>query len=193
LESVHYGLREGDRVAFIRQHRAQRQPRVENGSRGEITGVDDAGGRVTVVLDGSGRKITLAGEDREALRLGYAQHIYRQQGATVERAVVLTGGWQTSKESSYVQASRARSGTEWHLAREELGTEGTDLERIDRLAGKMRSSRAQTPSVDYEPLQDPAEQLDPAVHLRDLGIPTLQSEIETGHDVEHEQELGWTR
>lgn len=85
----------------------------------------------------------------QALRLGYAQHIYRQQGATVERAVVLTGGWQTSKESSYVQASRARKGTEWHLAREELGTEGTDLDRIERLAKKMRSSRSQTPSVEY--------------------------------------------
>jgi conjugative relaxase-like TrwC/TraI family protein len=192
LGSVHYGLREGDRVAFIRQHRAERQPRVENGSRGEITGMDEEGA-LTVTLDGSGRQVMLAGEDREALRLGYAQHIYRQQGATVERAVVLTGGWQTSKESSYVQASRARKGTEWHLAREELGTEGTDLERIDRLADKMRSSRVQTPSVEYEQLQEPGEQLDPALHLRDLGMPTVQSEIETGQHIEHDHELGWTR
>jgi hypothetical protein len=45
----------------------------------------------------------------------------RQQGATVERAVVVTGGAQTSRESAYVQASRAREGTEWFLSREELG------------------------------------------------------------------------
>jgi hypothetical protein len=185
-------LREGDRVAFVRQHRAERQPRVENGSCGEITGMDEESA-LTMTLDGSGRKVTLAGEDREALRLGYAQHIYRQQGATVERAVVLTGGWQTSKESSYVQASRARKGTKWHLAREELGTEGTDLEQIERLAGKMRSSRVQTPSVEYEQLQDPGEQLDPALHLRDLGIDTVQSEIETGQHIEHDHELGWTK
>jgi conjugative relaxase-like TrwC/TraI family protein len=183
LGSVHYGLREGDRVAFIRQHHAQRQPRVENGSRGEIISMDEEGALT----------VTLAGEDREALRLGYAHHIYRQQGATVQRAVVLTGSWQTSKESSYVQASRAREGTDWYLAREELGTDGTDLERIERLAGKMRSSRAQTPSLDYEALHDPAEQLDPAVILRDMGIPTVQSEIEIGQDLEHEHELGWTR
>lgn len=43
LGSVHYGLRMGDRVAFIRQHRAPRQPRVENGSRGQITSISDKG------------------------------------------------------------------------------------------------------------------------------------------------------
>ena len=192
LASVHYGLREGDRVAFIRQHRAPRQPRVENGSRGQITDINDHGA-VTVRLDGSGRAVTLAGEDREALRLGYAQHIYRQQGATVERAVVLTGGWQTSKESSYVQASRARKGTEWHLAREELGSEGTDLDRIERLAKKMRSTRTQTPSVEYETAPELGEQLDPALVSRELGLPTIQAEIETGQHIEHEQEIGLSR
>jgi hypothetical protein len=30
---------------------------------------------------------------------------------------VLTGGWQTSKETAYVQATRARKGTDWYLAR----------------------------------------------------------------------------
>jgi conjugative relaxase-like TrwC/TraI family protein len=192
LASVHYGLFEGDRVAFIRQHCAPRQPRVENGSRGQITNIDDQGA-VTVALDGSGRTVTLAGEDREALRLGYAQHIYRQQGATVERAVVLTGGWQTSKESSYVQASRARKGTEWHLAREELGTEGTDLDRIERLAKKMRSSRSQTPSLEYETAEEPGEQLDPALVSRELGLPTAQTEIETHQHIEYEQEVGLSR
>ena len=72
----------------------------------------------------------LAGEDLDSLRLGYAQHVYRQQGATVERTVVVTGGWQTSKESAYVEASRARHGTDWFLAREELGSQGQDADRV---------------------------------------------------------------
>jgi ATP-dependent exoDNAse (exonuclease V) alpha subunit len=38
LQEVHYGLREGDLVAFIDQHRPPGQPRVENGTRGQITG-----------------------------------------------------------------------------------------------------------------------------------------------------------
>jgi hypothetical protein len=110
---------------------------------------------VTIALDGSERVVSLAGEELESLRLGYAQHVYRQQGATVERSVVVTGGWQTSKESAYVQASRAREGTEWFLARDELGLEGQDDRRVRKLADKMRNSRAQTPSLAHPELPDP--------------------------------------
>ena len=129
LPHQHYGLREGDLIAFTKQHRTPGEPRVENGTRGEVTGIHDTRG-VTVALDGSERDVNLGGEDLESLRLAYAQHVYRQQGATVERSVVVTGGWQTSKESAYVQASRARQGTEWFLARDELGLEGQDERRV---------------------------------------------------------------
>lgn len=110
---------------------------------------------LTVTLDGSERQVEIAGEDLGSLRLGYAQHVYRQQGATVERSVVVTGGWQTSKESAYVQASRAREGTEWFLASEELGIDGVDARRIERLAELMRASRAHTPSLEHPELPDP--------------------------------------
>ena len=110
---------------------------------------------MTVTLDGSQRRVQLAGEDLESLRLAYAQHVYRQQGATVERSVVLTGGWQTSKETAYVEATRARHGTDWFIAREDLGEEGQDAGRITRLAQKMTNSRAQTPSLAYPERLDP--------------------------------------
>ena len=109
----------------------------------------------TPTLDGSEREITLAGKDIDSLRLAYAQHVYRQQGATVERSVVLTGGWQTGKESAYVQATRARHGTDWHLARDQLGEEGQDPDRIVRLADRMGNSRAHTPSIAYRESSDP--------------------------------------
>ena len=67
----------------------------------------------------------------------------------MQRAVVVTGGWQTSQEGAYVQASRAREGTDWHVAREDLGTEGVDAERVGRLAELMRASRAQLPSLAF--------------------------------------------
>ena len=148
LPDVAYGLRESDRVAFVAQHRPEGERRVENGTRGEILSVDPEEQRVKVLTDGA-REVTVSGEDLSNLRLSYAQHLYRQQGATVDRAVVVTGGWQTSQEGAYVQASRAREGTDWHVAREDLGTEGVDAERVGRLAELMRASRAQLPSVAF--------------------------------------------
>ena len=102
---------------------------------------------MTVTLDANGREIQLAPEELGPLRLAYAQHISRQQGATVQNAVALTGSWQTSRETSYVQASRARHGIDWFIARDELGHDGTDPERINRLAERMRETRRQTPSL----------------------------------------------
>jgi hypothetical protein len=145
LPGVHYGLREGDLIAFTAQHRPRGQLRVENGTRGQVSAIHDRG--VTVTLDGSQRKIQLTSEHLDSLRLAYAEHVYRQQGATVERSVVLTGGWQTSKETAYVEATRARHGTDWYIARDDLGTEGQDAARITRLAQQMCNSRAQTPSL----------------------------------------------
>jgi conjugative relaxase-like TrwC/TraI family protein len=181
LGHTHYGLREGDIVAFTSQHRPPGQLRVENGTRGQVTRVSEHGG-LTVELDGSGRSVRLAGEDVDSLRLGYAQHVYRQQGATVERTVVVTGGWQTSKESAYVEATRARTGTDWFLAREELGVQGQDADRVMQLAHRMGTSRAQTPSLRYEPY-DPAfgrgYDLGP---LRILRVPTILMRSSRNHD-----------
>ncbi len=111
--------------------------------------------RGTLTLDGSQRKVQLAGEELHSLRLAYAQHVYRQQGATVERSVVLTGGWQTSKETAYVEATRARNGTDWFIARDDLGSDGQDPQRITQLAQRMRGSRTQTPSLAHPELPDP--------------------------------------
>jgi len=119
---------------------------VENGVRGEVIAVDADRRSIRARLDGSGRELDVGAADADALRLGYAGHVYRQQGATVERAVAVTGGWQTSREGAYVEASRARHGVEWHVARDELDGDG-DAERIDHLAARMRVGAAQTPSL----------------------------------------------
>jgi len=154
VPGVHYGIRQGDRVAMIEQHREPGQERIENGSRGEVLDVTPAGG-VLIEFEETGRRATLAGEELARVRLGYAQHIHREQGATVTRTLVVTGGWQTSKEPAYVEASRARHGTDWYVSREDLGVEGHDTDRIQRLAANMRRSRAQTPSLAHPELADP--------------------------------------
>jgi conjugative relaxase-like TrwC/TraI family protein len=154
VPGVHYGVRAGDRVALVDQHHEPGQERIENGSRGQIIDITPQGG-VLVEFDITGRQRTIHGEDLASLRLGYAQHIHRAQGATVTRTLVVTGGWQTSKEPAYVEASRARKGTDWFVARQDLGTEGQDTDRIARLAEHMRRSHAQTPSLAHPELPDP--------------------------------------
>lgn len=154
LHRVHYGLREGDHVAFIAQHRPPGQDRVENGTRGEIIRIDHDG-NLQLTIDGSGRRLHIDPNTAESLRLAYAQHVYRQQGATVERSIVLTGGWQTSRESAYVQATRARNGTDWYISRDQLGIDGQDPDRIQRLAQRMTHSRSHTPSLAHREIHPP--------------------------------------
>jgi conjugative relaxase-like TrwC/TraI family protein len=153
VPGVHYGIRQGDRVALIDKHYEPGVERIENGSRGEVLDITPAG-QVLVEFDVTGRTRTLAGDDLARVRLGYAQHIHRAQGATVTRTLVVTGGWQTSKEPAYVEASRARQGTDWFVSREDLGVEGHDSDRIHRLAENMRRSHAQTPSLAHPELPD---------------------------------------
>ena len=153
VPGVHYGLRQGDRVAMIEQHHEPGAPRIENGSRGEVLDITPAG-EVLVEFDVTGRRRTFAGDDLAGVRLGYAQHIHRAQGATVTRTLVVTGGWQASKEPAYVEASRARQGTDWYVSREDLGVEGHDTDRIYRLAENIGRSHAQTPSLAHPELAD---------------------------------------
>lgn len=153
IPGVHYGISQGDRVALIEQHYERGEERIENGSRGEVLDVTPDGD-VLVKFDVTGRQRVLAGDDLARLRLAYAQHIHRAQGATVTRTLVVTGGWQTSKEPAYVEASRARKGTDWFVSREDLGTEGHDVDRIKRLAQSMTRSQAQTPSLSPPELAD---------------------------------------
>ncbi|HEX4837066.1 MAG TPA: MobF family relaxase, partial [Solirubrobacteraceae bacterium] len=153
IPGVNYGVREGDRVAMIEQHHEPGVERIENGARGEVLEVTEAG-EVLVEFDVTAQQRTLSGDDLAGVRLGYAQHIHRAQGATVTRTLVVTGGWQTSKEPAYVEASRARQGTDWYVAREDLGVEGHDTDRISRLAQNMSRSHAQTPSLEYPEIPD---------------------------------------
>ena len=185
LRSVPYALREGDRVAFIEQHHPHGQRRVENGSCGQVTQITERG--VDVELDGTRRRIPMGRDDVEKLRLAYAGHIHREQGATVERTIAITGGWQTSRETAYVEATRAKHGTRWFVARDDLGADGQDADRVMRLAGLMRASRAQTPSLEYREI-DPLEPDRYLGRFPELALPRLLAL--PGHDHDHDHDRG---
>lgn len=69
---------------------------------------------------------------RVALRL---QSPFKGEGITAATSGILTGGWQTDRERSYVALSRAREQTQIYVAREDLGEAGMDSGAIERLAG----------------------------------------------------------
>ncbi len=151
IPGTHYGIRIGDRVTLT-DHRETGRPRVENGSRGYVLDITtDA--QATILFDITGDARTLQGDQLASVRLAYAQHIHRAQGATVEHALVVTGSWQANRETAYVQATRARNATSWFVGRDDLGTDGQDADRIARLAQRMRHSRAQTPSLARSPAE----------------------------------------
>ena len=180
-----YGFREQDRVIFAGQHYPPGQPRIENGALGRVSHLA-RDGTLSVTLDGSGRRIDLVDDDLTHLRLAYAQHISKQQGATVTRAFALTGGWQTSRETSYVEATRAREGCEWFIAREDLGDEGCDLSRIKDLAIRMSESRSQSASLDYELEAEPdLEYVESWLERAAAGVEYAESDLEMTPGVEH--------
>jgi conjugative relaxase-like TrwC/TraI family protein len=168
VPGVHYGIRAGDRIAMIDQHHQPGSERVENGAKGEVLDITDEGD-VVIQFDATHQWRTLAGDDLGKLRLGYASHIHRAQGATVTRTLVVTGGWQTSKEAAYVEASRARQGTDWYVNRQDLGTDGHDTNRIQRLARDMSRSRTQTPSLAHRALPEQRPLTDLARSIEDYG------------------------
>ena len=187
---VPYGFREQDRVIFAEQHRPAGQPRVENGALGSVSHLAEDG-TLSVILDGSGRRIDLVDDDLTHVRLAYAQHISKQQGATVTRAFALTGGWQTSRETSYVEATRARDGCEWFIAREDLGDEGCDVSRIKDLAVRMGRSRSQAASLDYDVNAEPDTGMTTEVEHTRL-LPPMLARV-ANPDRMYDMETGITR
>jgi conjugative relaxase-like TrwC/TraI family protein len=79
VPNVHYEVRRGDRVMLIDQHHQLGEERIENGSRGEVLDITPTG-EVVVEFDVTGRRRTIAGDDLDKVRLGYAQHIHRAPG-----------------------------------------------------------------------------------------------------------------
>ena len=93
------------------------------------------------------REVSVNTSEFKDLRLGYAQHVYKGQGMTVDKAFVLTGGWQTDRERAYVALSRAQERTDIYASHEDLGEQGIDTQAIENLAQAMSESNAKEPSI----------------------------------------------
>jgi conjugative relaxase-like TrwC/TraI family protein len=146
-----YGLAAGDQVIFSAQYRVPGQQRVENGITGAVIDTSRDEDKVTIkTREPEPRDIQVDTSKFSDLSLGYATHIRKGQGLTTETSQVLAGGWQTDKENIYVSVTRAREQTDIYITRDDLGKQGMDTSAIQRLADRMRRSRAQEASITKE-------------------------------------------
>jgi conjugative relaxase-like TrwC/TraI family protein len=162
-----YLLHQGDIVAvrnaaytFQTQPGKPRPKRIENGQTGTVESVDPDRDTLTLLLHEPGSEPRLveidqarlraehaAGNRAAAIRLNYALHSFPAQGATVHGTATLAGHWSQAKQETYVGDTRAIYRHTVHVAREDLGTDGTDEDRIDRYAQRISASRQRHASV----------------------------------------------
>lgn len=146
-----YGLHTGDEIIFSAQFHPFGQKRIENGIAGTVVDADRRRDRVTIEThEREPREVAVDTAEFSDLSLGYAVHVYKAQGITAEASGILTGGWQTDRESTYVALSRAREQTQVYVAREDLGEQGMDVGAIERLGERMRRSGAHEASIAKE-------------------------------------------
>jgi conjugative relaxase-like TrwC/TraI family protein len=147
LPGCSYGLSAGDEVIFTAALRQPGRPRIENGTPGTVIEASEPH-RLSIETKGAHRReVSLDTEEFKDLRLAYAQHVYKAQGRTVDRAFVLTGGWHTDRERAYVAVTRAKERTDMYVSREDLGEQGMDAGAIERLGEAMAKSHAEEASV----------------------------------------------
>ena len=162
-----YLLRPGDVVAirnaaytFQALPGEPRPKRIENGQTAIIESVDPERDTLTLLLREPGAQPRLVevdkarlrmehatGERAAAVRLNYALHTFPAQGATVHGTATLAGHWSQAKQETYVGDTRAIYRHSVHIAREDLGTNGTDEDRIARYATRISANRQRHASI----------------------------------------------
>lgn len=148
-----YKLATGDQVIFTSpMFQPDGAPRIENGTLGTIKDIQDQNNLTIDTHGANEREVKVDTRVFKDLRLGYAQHVYKAQGLTANKALALIGGWQTDRERAYVALTRAREQTNIYTSRQDLGTQGITTEAIERLAEKMQQSNAQQASITREPI-----------------------------------------
>jgi len=162
-----YLLRPGDVVSirsaaytFPARPGHPRPKRIENGQIAIVESVDPERDALTLLLREPGAETRLvevdqarlraehaAGKLAAAIRLNYAVHSFPAQGATVDGTATLAGHWSQARQETYVGDTRAIYRHTVHVAREDLGIDGTDKDRIGRYARRISHSRQRHASI----------------------------------------------
>ena len=121
----------GDRVLFLENNR---DLGVKNGMLGTVQEAEE--GRVVARLDtaqgpGLGREVSVSTADYAAIDHGYATTIHKSQGATVDRAYVLSSG-SMDRHLTYVAMTRHREEATLYAGRDEF----KDLQGLSERLGR---------------------------------------------------------
>ncbi len=161
-----YLLYEGD-VVMLREgaYRPLGGKRIENGVLGVVSGVDVDGDRIAVTFDLPGKVerevwIEMGGLRAEAaeptaervasVRLAYAGHAFPLQGGTWRYVGALLGHWSQRKEEAYVALTRAKEFLDTFTDKESCGLEGSDADRLRRLAKRLERPWHRLASITWE-------------------------------------------
>jgi ATP-dependent exoDNAse (exonuclease V) alpha subunit len=188
-----YSLAGGDQVIFTKAMFVPSDKRVENGTRGQVVSTNSEENALTVQTEGAqSREVNVNASEFKDIRLGYAQHVYKAQGLTVERSHVLIGGWQTDRERAYVALSRSKEQTDIYTSREDLGNQGMNAGAIERLGEAMSESNAQqasiaTPERQGEPTMEPDRD---QAQNRESEAAQIMRESQEQQDRDRDRDLG---
>lgn len=162
-----YLLRPGDVVAvrnaaytFQAPPGQARPKRVENGQLAIVESVHPERDTLMLLVREPGSEPRLveidqarlrlehaAGKRAADVRLNYAMHSFPAQGATLRSTATLAGHWSQAKRETYVGDTRAIYRHSVHVAREDLGVDGSDQDRIDRYAQRISENRQRQASI----------------------------------------------
>lgn len=137
----------GDRVITLQNDRGLD---VKNGQTWTVTRASD--GRLELVRDGDGRRLTITDKQYRHIDHAYAATVHKSQGVTVDRAHVVHDSRMSDRSLSYVAASRHRESMTYNYTREQR----QDLDR------EMSRVRDKDTSTDYA-----RAEAGPAAHWRD--------------------------
>jgi conjugative relaxase-like TrwC/TraI family protein len=165
----------GDRIetrAIIRLP-DQSVKRIDNGTPGIITSVDETGAKVRWTR--TGEESHLANDDLRFIDHAYAHTSYKEQGATNDReiiAVSLIGAKVFNREAAYVAASRARDNTEIVTEARSAMLKNAGKEVGKTTAVDFEKTTAQQPPLEHHTRQEQAHAQSQAPrrdHAREAG------------------------
>jgi len=159
----------GDRVIARRNDRLRD---VDNGMRATVAAIDPDTGTVTIEADSGGRRELDRGYVEEHLEHAYALTGHGTQGGTVERAIVIGGPEDFSRNWGYTALSRARESTQVMLIAERAARPG----REENTGEELYRSSEQTLDTLARRLREP--------DAEDLALEQLERAATSDPDVE---------